>query len=154
MDTDAIDNEIQKLKRDRDRLQIKVDRVRQDFDLFQGRLRYPGTQFLIDLEYLLVLDVTLSCNGPALTIGNVFETLPGALHAVYTLSAYATDSDVPVIMTDGSVLVAPADSVTVAIQRRRQSTPVRTEARIVIYNNTAAAKNIAVRVWRRLGMGS
>lgn len=142
-------------------LRTELDRERQDrqqlrreYDGLANKLRYPGTKFLVDLEYKLVYDTTLTIATSTLALGAVFETLPGALHAVYALSAYAPSSNTPVLITDGSVIVAPSNAVTVAIQRQRQTSPTRIEAKVAVYNATAGDVDIAIRVWRRLGMGS
>jgi hypothetical protein len=58
------------------------------------------------------------------------------------------------VITDGSVIVAPSNAVSVAIQRQRQTSPTRIEAKIIIDNSTGVDQSLALRVWRRLGMGS
>ena len=59
----------------------------------------------------------------------------------------------PLLITDGTVIVPPANTFSVALQRRLQTSPTRIEVSLVYYNFTGADREIAVRVWRRLGMG-
>lgn len=145
---------IQELQRDRDRQRQDFDRLRREYDDLRNKLRYPGTKFLVDLEYKLVYDETNTIAHSSMVQGDVFETLPGALHALYCVSAYAPSSNTPLIITDGSVIVPPGNTFSVAVQRQRQTSPTRIEASLVYYNFTGVDQAIAVRVWRRLGMGS
>lgn len=155
MDVDEIDDAIAALQRDRDQLREKVDRLRRDHDTLSGKLRFPGTKFLVDLEYKLVLDTTITAAASTLTVpAGFFESLPGALHAVYCVSALCTDSNIPVVITDGSIIVAPAGAISVGVQRQLKTTPTRIESQVAIYNSVAAPHDVAVRIWRRLGMGS
>lgn len=142
-------------ERERERLRQEHERLRREFDVLEGKLRFPGTRFLVDLEYQLVYEGSIVAIMSTLTTSEPIETLPGALHAVYALSAYAPSTSVPLVINDGSVIVAPSDAVTVAIQRQVLTGPTRTEARVAVYNSSASGDHtIAVRVWRRLGMGS
>lgn len=151
----AMREAIATLERDRDVQRGEHDRLRRQFEVLEGKLRFPGTKFLVDLEYQLVYEGSIVAIMSTLTTSEPIETLPGALHAVYALSAYAPSTSVPVVINDGSVIVAPSDAVTVAIQRQVLTGPTRTEARVAVYNSSASGDHtIAVRVWRRLGMGS
>lgn len=159
MESDDLDDAIRTLERDRDRQRQDLDRLRREYDALATKLRYPGTKFLVELEYKLVYDATVTAGWSgstgALTLTSAFDTLPGALHAVYHISAYATASTTPVLITDGSVIVAPTDAITIAVQRQLQTGPTRTEAKLAIYNSSGSTNHsVAVRVWRRLGMGS
>jgi hypothetical protein len=158
MDADELDDAIHQLQRDRDELKAKLEKLRVDHDVLSGKLRFPGTKFLIDLEYRVVYDATATFGHAgttgAFTLTAAFDTLPGTLHAVYALSAHAPSSDTPVLITDGSVIVAPANAITIALQRQRQTSPTRIEAKLAVYNSTASDQSLAIKVWRRLGMGS
>jgi hypothetical protein len=153
MDAEEFEERLAALERERVP-RADFDRLRREYDDLRNKLRYPGTKFLVDLEYQLVYEGTVSVATLDVEVDDVFETLPGALHAVYRLSAYSTDSNTPVVVCDGSLSVAPSDTVAVAIQRQRQTSPTRIEASVIVRNDTADTVNIAVRVWRRLGMGS
>jgi hypothetical protein len=135
-------------------LTSKHDLLRRDFDQLAVKFRAPGTRFLVDLEYKLVYDDTITVGASSLHVATPFETLPGTLHALYALSAYCSDSNTPVVIGDGSVIVAPSDAVSIGIHRQRATSPTRIEASVVLYNSGAVEADIAVRVWRRLGMGS
>lgn len=152
MDADALDDAIEDLRKDRAALQQRLDTLRADFDRFLNKFQ-PGTKFLVDLEYKLVFDGTITVAASTLQLSSVIETLPGTLHALYGLSAYAPSSNTPVLITDGSVIVAPSNAVTVALQRQRQTSPTRIETKVAVYNATASSADIAVRVYRRLGVG-
>ncbi len=154
MDEAAIMASLRDLERGREQQRRELDRLREEYDTLAGKLRYPGTDFLVQLEYQMVYEGTLTAVASTLTTSPIFDTLPGALHAIYALSAYCPTSNVPVIVTDGSVIVAPADAVSVAIQRQLRTGPTRIEARVAMYASTATDYPIAVKVWRRLGMGS
>lgn len=156
MELDDVDDALEQVQRDLAALTTKHDTLKRDHDQLSGKLRSPGTKFLVDLEYKLVHESTVAVAAGTVVVGSVFETLPGALHAVYVLSAYAPASNTPVVITDGSVIVAPANAVSVAIQRKRASSGTQLSLQAaVIYDNTGAVSvDVAVRVWRRLGMGS
>jgi hypothetical protein len=165
MDPDELEDAIQTLqdaqqtlRTEHDKLRTEYDRTARAFDQLSQKLRYPGTKFLVELEYKLVYDTTVTATtAPAVSTwpaATPFDTLPGTLHAVYVVSAYAPSSNTPVVITDGSVIVAPSNAVSVAIQRQRQTSPTRIEAKIIIDNSTGVDQGIALRVWRRLGMGS
>jgi hypothetical protein len=154
MDPEELDAALDDLRRDRDRQRQDFDRLRREYDDLRTKLRYPGTAFLVELEYKLVYEGTIEVATVDIEVDDIFETLPGAIHAVYVLSAYCTDSNTPVVVCDGSLSVAPSNAVAVAIQRQRQTSPTRIEASVVVRNDTAGTVNVAVRVWRRLGMGS
>jgi hypothetical protein len=166
MDPDELDDAVttlqqerQTLRADLDKLRTEYDRTARAFEQLSQKLRYPGTKFLVELEYKLVYEVTTSIGPGSVvvvpTVGTpAFETLPGTLHAVYVLSAYAPDSDTPVVVMDGSVIAPPANTVSIGIQRQRQSSPLRIEARLILDNAGGGTHNVTVRVWRRLGMGS
>lgn len=145
---------LEALQRDRDQQRQDLDRLRREFDQLSQKLRYPGTKFLVDLEYKLVYDATLTATASTQTVSAVIETLPGALHAVYALSAYASGSDTPKVITDGAIIVGPTDAVTVALQRQRTSSPRTIAVKVILYNSAVTDYDIAIRVWRRLGMGS
>lgn len=142
------------LQQDLDRERQERERTTRDVEGLQRRLLQRGSKFLVDLEYRLVHEATVSVAAGTVVVGAVFDTLPGTLHAVYVLSAYAPSSNTPAVITDGSVIVAPANAVSVGVQRQRQTTPLRIEASVIYDNTGGAAASIAVRVWRRLGMGS
>jgi hypothetical protein len=154
----AVQQQADTLRADVDRLRTEYDRTVRAFDQLSQKLRYPGTKFLVELEYKLVYDTTVTATtAPAVSTwpaATPFDTLPGTLHAVYVVSAYAPSSNTPVVITDGSVIVAPSNAVSVAIQRQRQTSPTRIEAKIIIDNSTGVDQSLALRVWRRLGMGS
>lgn len=154
MTLEELDEAVQQLRTELDRAEQERRALESDFLTLKRKLSLPGTKFLVDLEYRLVYDATLTATASALTTSAVFETLPGTLHAVYVLSAHAPSSNTPVLITDGSVIVAPTNAVTVAVQRQRATSPTRTEAKVAVYNSAATDQSIAVRVWRRLGMGS
>jgi hypothetical protein len=149
---DELPGEVAALVRARDQQRQDFDRLRREFDVLAGKLRYPGTEFLVHLEYQVVFDSTVVAEASTLSTSEIFETLPGAQHVPYVLSAYAPTSSVPLLVCDGSIIVAPADAVTVAIQRQLQTGPTRIEARIAVYSATGGTHTIAVKVWRRLGM--
>lgn len=140
--------DLQQAQRDADR---EHDKLRADFTVLSNKLRYPGTKFLIDLEYKLVYDATVSANPGTFTISTAFETLPGGLHAVYHVSGYASDI---VVVSDGNVIVPPTPSISICIQRELLTNPTRVEAKVYLYNSDVSAHSVSVRVWRRLGLGS
>jgi hypothetical protein len=154
MEPEELDAALRELQRDRDRQRQDFDRLRREYDQLAAKLRYPGTELLPYLQYQRVYDGTLTAASATLTTSEIFDTLPGALHATYLLSAYAATSSVPLVISDGSVIVAPSDALTVAIQRQRQTGPTRIEARVAVYNSAVGDYDVAVRVWRRLGMGA
>ena len=159
METDAIDAALADLTREQDRQRRDFDRLRREYDQLAIKLRSPGTKFLVDLEYKLVFptdtaDGVITVGAASLHVTTPIETLPGALHAVYVLSAYAPSSNTPVLISDGSVIVSPADAISVGLHRQRQTSPTRIETSVVLYNSGASPQDVAVRVWRRLGMGS
>jgi hypothetical protein len=157
MTFDEIERTFRDLRTDLDQARRDIAKAQHDHDQLSGKLRYPGTKFLVDLEYKLVYDATLTAAGtPATTVqtlGPVFETLPGLLHAVYELSAYAPGSNVPVITSHGGG-GTPASVIQVRLERARQTGPTRTEIRVAMQNTIGTDYAVAVRVWRRLGMGS
>jgi hypothetical protein len=154
MEADELDDRIAALERDRDRQRQEFDRLKREHDALANKLRYPGTKFLVDLEYKLVYEDTITVGAVSLHVEPPFETLPGTIHAIYALSAYAPSSNTPVVIGDGSVIVAPSDAVSIGIHRQRATSPTAIEASVVLYNSGAVEADIAVRVWRRLGMGS
>jgi hypothetical protein len=154
VEADALDDAIQQLQADLDAERRERLKLRTDFDLLSSKLRTPGTKFLVDLEYRLVYDATVEIAHSMMVTGALVETLPGTLHAVYAVSAYAPSSNTPLVITDGSIIVPPGNTFSVALQRRRQTSPTRIETTLVYYNFTGVDQFIAVRVWRRLGMGS
>ena len=146
--------EIQASRRDLDTTERERSQLRRDFDQLASKLRYPGTSWLVDLEYRLVYDATIAVPDITATVGVVFETLPGALHALYVVSAYAPTNTTVAVLTDGPIIVGPAPLCTVAITRQLLASPSRIESRCLYYQNTGASLDVAVRIWRRLGMGS
>lgn len=154
MTVDEIDDRIRDLERDRDQQRVEFDRLRVGYEQLRNQLRYPGTRFLLDLSWKRVYKGTVSVATVTLNVGAVFETLPGAQHALYLPSAYCTDSNTPVVVCDGALSVAPANTVAVAVQRQKQSSPTRIEAKVLVRNDTAGTVNVAVEVWRRLGIGA
>src|SRR4029077_154096 len=116
MDFAELDATVQTLTRDRDRLREDLDRLRREFDQLDGKLRYPGTKFLVDLEYKLVYEGTITA--PLNSIATqVIQTLPGALHALYALAAYATETGI-LVLTDGGG-AGPPGSLAVRLGRQR-----------------------------------
>lgn len=154
MEADELDDAIQQLRTDLDRTERDRARLEQLVKDFTNKLRYPGTKFLVDLEYKLVYDATQSVTNATLSTPVIIETLPGTLHALYVVSAYCSDSNTPVVLCDGTVSVSPANAVSVMIQRQRATSPTRIESSVLIRNDSGGTRAIAVRVWRRLGMGS
>jgi hypothetical protein len=165
MDPDELEDAVTALetwrdqqKQDMTQLQRDHTQLRREYDLLANKLRYPGTKFLVDLEYKLVYDTTLTVpSSPTYLVSPVFETLPGRLHAVYALSAYPVDSNVDIVVCDGWVLgpLGTLNSgVSIAIARQRQAAPLRIEHSVVINNSAGISVDIAIRIWRRLGMGS
>jgi hypothetical protein len=143
------------------KLKTDVDLLRTQFDDLTGKLKYPGTKFLVDLEYRLVFDDTIIVNHDSAITSAPIEVLPGLLHAVYAISAYAPTSDIPIIVMDGAyVKVTTATSqniVTVALQRQRSTNPDAITVSLRVSNKLDPDLdnvNVAIRVWRRLGMGS
>jgi hypothetical protein len=153
VETDEIDSTLADLRRDLTRERDERRLLQRKLDDLTNKLRYPGTKFLIDLEYALVYDDTIAVGALSLHVEPPFETLQGLLHSVYEPSAYCPTSNTPVVVTNGSLIVAPADAISVAIHRQRQTGPTRIDASVAIYNASASPIEIAVRVWRRLGMG-
>ena len=136
---------------DIDVLQSKLDKLQQDFEVLQGKFRYPGTKFLVDLEYRLLYEGTLTVPASSAISSAVIETLPGALHAVYSLSAHCMQSSVALIC-DGS---APAlVGLHVHLLRSRSLDPIRIDVTARVQNTTSTEHTVAIRVWRRLGIGS
>jgi hypothetical protein len=154
VETDAIDDAIQQLQADLDAERRERLKLRTDFDLLSSKLRTPGTKFLVDLEYRLVYDATQTVADATLSTPVLIETLPGTLHAIYEVSAYCTDSNTPVILCDGTSSVSPAAAIAVMLQRQRATSPTRIAVSVLIRNDSGASRSVAVRVWRRLGMGS
>jgi hypothetical protein len=154
MDFDELDRTVETLTRDRDQLRQDVERLRREFDQLNSKLRYPGTKLLVDLEYQLLYDSTTT----VVTLGStntLIETLPSLLHAVYQLSAYCTDSTSPYVVCDGGLVGSPGLTIGVYLARVQVPGPPKAiEVRLIVSNPTAANRTIAVRVWRRLGMGS
>lgn len=160
METDELDDAIAALQQQAATLRADLDRTERErvtlqraHDQLAQKLRYPGTKFLVDLEYKLIHDATLTVpTGGVVTA--LIETLPGALHALYHLSAYCVDSSSPGVVVDGEIEGARALTLAASLQRVRQTAPLRIEVTLVVTNNTVADRDVAVRVWRRLGMGS
>jgi hypothetical protein len=138
---------LNKVDSDVTRLSVRVES-------FTQKLSTPGTKFLVNLEYRLVYDTVVTVPNITATFGAVFETLPGALHAVYVISAFATTNLTVQVLTDGPIIVGPGSLCTVAIARQQKAAPTRIESTIIYYQNTGAPLDVSVRVWRRLGMGS
>lgn len=153
LDLDEALSLLETLKTTTEQQREDFDKLRREYDTLASKLRYPGTDFLVKLEYERVYDGTILAEPSTISTSAIFETLPGALHAPYVLSAYALNSSVPVIICDGAVIVSPSDTITIAIQRQYQTGPARIESRVVVYNSSVSEFNIAVRVWKRLGLG-
>jgi hypothetical protein len=154
MDFAELDTTVQTLTRDRDRLREDLDRLRREFEQLNGKLRYPGTKFLVDLEYKLAYEgtTTVATGGSTNTL---VDTLPGLLHGVYVLSAYCTDSTSPLVVCDGGLYGGPGLTIGVYLARVQvPGPPPAIEVRLIVANGTLNPRTVAVRVWKRLGMGS
>lgn len=143
---------VEELQRDRDKLREDHEKLRHEYDVLAGKLRYPGTDFLVKLEYAPIFDSTITATSADITISAPFDTIPGTGHASYLLSAYVPTSNTPVIICDGSIIVAPSNTIAVAIQRSVDTGPTRTVARVVLYNSAVLDYDVSVRVWKRLGL--
>ena len=121
-------------------------RLRDEHDRLVLEVRNPNVKTL----WRVVYEDTATITGTM--VSGVFETLPGTLHAVYVLSAYAPESNTPVVCADGTDLV-PSDGINVSIQRQRATSPTRTECRL-LFHNSGSPVAVAWKVWRRLGLGS
>lgn len=154
MEADELDDAIQQLRTDLDTERRERTKLFADFNQLSQKLRYPGTKFLVELEYKLVYDASQTVADATLSSPVVIETLPGTLHAVYEVSAYCSDSNTPVILCDGTSSVSPSAAIAVMLQRQRATSPTRIEVSVLIRNDSGASRTVAVRVWRRLGMGS
>jgi hypothetical protein len=152
MEPEEIEAALRELERARDQQRQDFDKLKREFELLNGKLRFPGTDFLIRLEYQAVYEGTILAAASTLTTAPIFDTLPSAQHALYHVSAYAPTSSVPILVTDGSLIVNPSDPVTVAILRQLRTGPTRIECRVAVYNFTGGEQTIAVKVWKRLGM--
>jgi len=153
--------EAERARRDLDKALSDLSTTRRDldtltrrFEVLSGKLQTPGTKFLVELEYKLVYDAVVSVPDVTVAFGAIFETLPGALHSIYVVSAFATTNTTVQVLTDGPILVGPTSRCSVAISRQQKASPTRIEATVIYYQNTGAALNVSVRIWRRLGMGS
>lgn len=154
MTVEEIEDRIRTLERDGEQRRVALDRLRTEYDQLRNQLRYPGTRFLVDLSYKLVYDATITAaasggSGTA-TAGPVFETTDG--QAVYVLAAHCTDSDTPLVTTHGGGTTTSADSIVVRLEHQRAGR--KWEHYVAVTNFLLADHDVAVRVWRRLGMGS
>ena len=158
MDPDELERAVQQLRADLEEERRKQARLVADFTQLSAKLRSPGTKFLVDLEYRLVYENTALVIPLNYTGAVPIETLPGKLHALYLLSAYAVSDTTAVVVTDGPLLPVTtplADGVSIAIERQLATSPARILVGLRVANTRAAnAVTVAVRVWRRLGMGS
>jgi len=157
----AVDQEKQKL----------LDLTRR-FDLLSQKLSTPGTKFLVDLEYRMVyngtlvvprgyVDATTFAMAPGLVDSPIIETLPGSLHAVYAVSAYCATADSPVICdgaswsaTNTGTGAMPYDALLVSLVRTYATAPTRVDVTVQVLSPFyTATRTVAVKVWRRLGIG-
>ena len=141
------------LRREFDREREERRALERRYDTLAAKLSYPGTRFLVDLSYKLVYDATLTAaasggSGTA-TTGPVFEITEG--HAVYVLAAHCTDSDTVLVTTHGGGTTTSADSIVARIEHQRSGT--KWEHYVGLTNFILADHDVAVKVWRRLGMG-
>lgn len=149
---------VETLQTQSDELQIQSDKVKQDLDILTTRLISPGGRFLIDLEYQTVYAAQIVIDTSSTSRISI-DTLPGELHAVYQLSAYAT-TNTPIILMDGASLGSLTDlgsltnGVSVCLLRQRASDPTRIEIYLNVINSIASPQTLAIKVWRRLGIGS
>ena len=148
MDAEDMRAAIAQLQADLDAERAERDILRKDHDA----LHLTVMGLAVKAQYRLLYDATVAV-GSGTETSDIFETLPGTLHAIYAVSAYAPDSDTPVIVANGPVESAPSAGICVSIQRQRQSNPTRIECRVLL-DNSGSVANVAVRVWRRLGIGS
>lgn len=77
---------VAELQRDRDRQRQDFERWRQEYATLAGKLRFPGTDFLVKLSWQVVYEGTLTAEASTLVASEIFETTPGALHVPYLLS--------------------------------------------------------------------
>jgi len=153
--------EAERARRDLDKILTDTSVARRDLDTLtrrfeglSGKLQTPGTKFLVELEYRLVYDATITVPAASATAVTV-ETLPGLLHSVYVLSAYCYDSDTPSVVCDGTIESTLGGAAAVRLQRTRVTgPPLSVLVEVVVKNTTANERQFPVRVWRRLGMGS
>ena len=176
----SLSDTIQKVWTDFMNFRKEVDKSKRElldltrrFDLLSNKLNTPGTKFLIDLEYRMVYDAILTVPRrylssdtflilPGLVNSPVIETLPGALHADYLLSAYCPVVDSPVVCggvswsPDGPVAgVQPYDALLVSMVRTYKIDPIRVDVTVQVTNPCyETSRTVAVRVWRHLGIGS
>ncbi len=141
-----------------DGLAERADAQREDFDKLEARFDQlaakfgPGTKFLVDLEERLVYPETTITAVKNTTTVAVIETLPGALHASYRLSAEPTETGV-VVITDG-LGVVPTNGCAVCLGREYKTGPTRIEITVRVYNSDATNDHpIKVKIWKRLGLG-
>ena len=159
MDGTALTRDVQQLRADLDQERRERLALKATVEQLRTKLLYPGTKFLVELEFRVIFEgrILVALNS---TRADLIDTLPGELHALYQVSAYSV-SNTPMVLTDGALSSYPAlspplaEGVSVCLQRQRQSAPVRTEVSLRLVNASATMNaNIAVKVWRRLGMGS
>lgn len=121
------------------------------FDELEGKLRFPGTKFLVDLEYRLVYEGTLTAPFSSAISSTIIESLPGTLHAVYIISAYCAVPSVSVIC-DGSA--SDLVGIHAHLVRTFETSPARIDVTVRLRNTSITSRDVVVRVWRRLGIGS
>lgn len=150
MEADEIDDAILELRRDRDAQRQRYDKLKADFDAFLNKFQ-PGTKFLVNLEYRLIYDttLTLATGGPVETL---IETRKDLQHAVYELSAKRTDTNGEAVIYGGTVSVVPGNSVQLALESRYNSSGPSVDTYLVSYNSKGSDVAVAVKIWRRLGM--
>jgi hypothetical protein len=150
MDFDELPTAVETLERDRERLRQDVDRLRRDFDQLNAKLRYPGTRFLVDLEYTLVFDTTVAAVLNTTTT-RVIEILPGEQLATYRLAAVPLETGV-IVLTDGGG-ASPVNGIALRLGHERLAGPTRTQTTLLATNVLAANHTVRVKIWRRVGMG-
>lgn len=157
-DLEVVQNTIAEIQSDSTIQQTDLALLSKKFDELEGKLRFPGTKFLVDLEYNIVYDARIVINTSSTSQISI-DTLHGELHAVYQLSAYAT-TNTPIILMDGASLGSLTDlgsltnGVSVCLLRQRASDPTRIEIYLNVINSIASPQTLAIKVWRRLGIGS
>lgn len=140
---------------DRDLVDLRDlhQRLRQDFDDFKAQFQY-GRTFVSGLLWKLVYEgtVTVPTGGPHNLPATPIESLYDLQHAFYDLSAFQQTTDGEGVLYAGTVSVFPANSVTVAIERRYETTaPAHMETYLSWYNNKASDVNVVVKVYRQVG---
>jgi hypothetical protein len=150
LDLDQLPAAVDTLQRDRDRLSQDAERLRREFDQLNSKLRYPGTRFLVDLEYSLVFDTTVTA-ALSTTTTTLVEIVPGAQLATYRVAALPLETGV-IVLTDGGG-ASPVNGIALRLGHELLAGPTRTQTTLLATNVLAANHTVRVKIWRRMGMG-